>query len=43
MASEMSTFYLINRNGKNVAIELLHYVNNKYAAKKAMMAGLRVK
>ena len=34
----MSTFYLINRNGKNVAIELLHYVNNKCAAEKAMMS-----
>ncbi len=38
MPSEMSTFYLINRNGQNVAIKLLHYVNNKYAAERAMMS-----
>lgn len=38
MPNEMSTFYLINRNGRNVAIELLHYVNNKYAAERAMMS-----
>lgn len=38
MANEMTTFYLINRHGTNVAIELLHRVNNKCAAKKAMMA-----
>ncbi len=43
MANEMTTYYLINKNGKKVAIQLLHCTNNKYAAKKAMMAayGLR--
>ena len=43
MASEMKTYYLINRNGTKVAIELLHCVNNKYAAKKAMMAAYGLK
>lgn len=38
MASEMKTYYLVNRNGKDVAIELIHYSNNKYAAEKAMMS-----
>ncbi len=43
MPSEMITYYLIERQGKKVAIKLVHYVCNKYAAKKAMMTayGLR--
>ena len=36
MSNEVKTYYLINRNGKSVAIELLHYSYNKYAAVNAM-------
>ena len=38
MAIESKTYYLIKRQGTFVAIELLHYVSNQYAAEKAMMA-----
>lgn len=43
MPSEMSTFYLINRNGQNVAIKLLHYVNNKYAEERAAILRFKIK
>ncbi|MBR7117088.1 MAG: hypothetical protein IKC87_05210 [Clostridia bacterium] len=43
MASEMTTYYLIRRGGSKVAIELVHCVSNKCAAKKAMLAAFGIR
>ncbi len=40
MANEMTTYYLVKRGGSKTAVKLLHCVNNKFAAKKAMMTAL---
>ena len=37
MEREMHEYYLINRSGRYVAIDLVHYANNLWAAEKAMM------
>ena len=37
MASEMKTYYFFRRGGQTLCVELLHYVNNTYAAEKAML------
>lgn len=38
MPQEMHSYYLLFRNNRYVAIDLIHYENNKWAAYQAMMA-----
>lgn len=44
MSNETKTYYLIKKNdGTKVAVEMLHLVCNKFAAKKALMAAFNLK
>ena len=37
MTKEITTYYLINKDGKHSAVELLHYIDNARNAERDMM------
>ncbi len=38
MAIPTTTWFLVKRNGRQICVEVKHYVSNGYAAKRDMMA-----
>lgn len=40
MTKEIKTYYLVNKDGKHSAVELLHYIDNLVNAEKEMMIEL---